>query len=106
MTAQIAGTSLTTPQVWSSLGPSPILSNPSGSSTADYDYGPVIGRVTSLFVDPSDPTGNTVYLGDATGRLWKSANAANATPASVTWSSLLERQLALVVADQVGSADF
>src|SRR5713226_9148716 len=96
-TAQIAGNSLTTAQVWSALGPSPILSNPSGSSTADYDYGPVIGRVTSLYVDPSDATGNTVYLGGATGGLWRTSNAANTTPGSVTWSALLDSQPTLSV---------
>ena len=96
-TAQIAGTSPTTAQVWSPLGPSPILSNPSGSSTADYNYGPVIGRVTSLFVDPSDATGNTVYLGGATGGLWRTTNAASTTPSSVTWSALLDRQPTLSV---------
>ena len=97
-TAQIAGTSPTTPQVWSPLGPSPILSNPSGSSTADYDYGPVIGRVTSLFVDPSDATGNTVYLGGATGGLWRASNAASTTPNNtVTWSALLDSQPTLSV---------
>jgi hypothetical protein len=96
-TAQIAATPLTTAQVWSALGPSPILSNPSGSSTADYDYGPVIGRVTSLFVDPSDATGNTVYLGGATGGLWRTSDAASTTPSGVTWSALLDGQPTLSV---------
>ena len=71
-----AGGSFTTSQTWSLLGPSPILSNLSGSATADYDYGPAVGRVTALFVDPTDATGNTVYLGGATGGLWRSTNAA------------------------------
>ncbi len=93
--AQIA--TLTTPQVWTSLGPSPILSNISGSASANFDYGPVIGRVTSLFVDPSDATGNTVYLGGATGGLWKSTNGASAVPNSVTWSPLLGGQPTLSV---------
>lgn len=96
-TAQIAGAALTPPQVWSPLGPNPILSNPSGSSTADYDYGPVTGRVTSLYVDPSDATGNTVYVGGATGGLWKTSNAASTTAGSVTWSSLLDNQPTLSV---------
>jgi hypothetical protein len=95
-TAQIAGLSQTLAQVWSPLGPNPILSDPSGSSTADYNYGPVIGRVTSLFVDPSDATGNTVYVGGATGGLWRTTNAAS-TPSSVTWSALLDSQPTLSV---------
>ena len=92
-----AGGSSTTSQTWSLLGPSPILSNISGSASADYDYGPVVGRVTSLFVDPADATGNTVYLGGATGGLWRSTNAAAVTPSAVTWSPLLDSQPTLSV---------
>jgi hypothetical protein len=92
-----AGGSFTTSQTWSLIGPSPIVSNLSGSPTADYDYGPVVGRVTSLFVDPTDATGNTVYLGGATGGLWRSTNAAAATPAAVAWSPLLDSQPTLSV---------
>jgi hypothetical protein len=92
-----AGGSFTTAQTWSLLGPSPILSNLTGSSTADYDYGPVVGRVTALFVDPADATGNTVYLGGATGGLWRSTNAAAVTPAGVSWSPLLDGQPTLSV---------
>jgi hypothetical protein len=92
-----AGGSFTTSQTWSLLGPSPIISNLSGSAAAGYDYGPVVGRVTSLFVDPADASGNTVYLGGATGGLWRSTNAAAATPAAVTWSPLLDGQPTLSV---------
>jgi Abnormal spindle-like microcephaly-assoc'd, ASPM-SPD-2-Hydin len=91
------GGSFTTSQTWSLLGPSPIVSNLSGSPTADYDYGPAVGRVTALFVDPTDATGNTVYLGGATGGLWRSTNAAATTASSVTWSPLLDGQPTLSV---------
>jgi len=94
---QPAGGSFTTSQTWSLLGPSPILSNLSGSATADYDYGPVVGRVTALFVDPSDATGNTVYLGGATGGLWRSTSAAATTPTAVMWTPLLDSQPTLSV---------
>jgi len=92
-----AGGSFTTSQTWSLIGPSPILSNLTGSPTADYNYGPVVGRVTALFVDPTDATGNTVYLGGATGGLWRSTNAAAATPSAVTWTPLLDSQPTLSV---------
>ncbi len=39
-------------------------------------YGLVTGRVSSLAVDPSDATGNTLYLGATGGGVWKSTNAA------------------------------
>ncbi len=77
--------------------PSPIVSNLSGSPTADYDYGPAVGRATALFVDPTDATGNTVYLGGATGGLWRSTNAAATIASSVTWSPLLDGQPTLSV---------
>jgi hypothetical protein len=92
-----AGGSFTTSQTWSLLGPSPIVSNLSGSATAAYDYGPAVGRVTALFVDPTDATGNTVYLGGATGGLWRSTNAATTTASGVAWSPLLDGQPTLSV---------
>lgn len=49
----------------------------------------VTGRVTSIAADPSDPTGNTVYLGTTGGGVWKSLNAAGA-PAAVTFTPLTD----------------
>jgi hypothetical protein len=60
-------------QPWQPLGPDQV-------STAAY--GLVTGRVTSIAADPSDPTGNTVYLGTTGGGVWKSTNAAG--PAAST----------------------
>jgi hypothetical protein len=79
---------------WAPLGPAPLLSNASGS-LGEQDYGPVTGRVTAVAVDPSDPTGNTVYIGGAYGGGWKSTNAAAADPAAVTWTPLTDRQATL-----------
>jgi hypothetical protein len=84
-------------QTWNQIGPSPIISNLSGSSTASYDYGPVVGRVISLAVDPGDSSGNTVYVGGATGGLWKSTNAATLNASNITWSPLLDSQPTLSV---------
>lgn len=52
---------------WQPLGPSEVITSA---------YGAVTGRVTSIAADTSDPTGNTVYLGTASGGVWKSVNAA------------------------------
>ncbi len=60
---------LSTP--WQAVGPNQI---------ASLAYGNVTGRITSLALDPSDSTGNTVYLGTTGGGVWKSTNAAG--PAS------------------------
>ena len=32
------------------------------------------GRVTSVAVDPSDPSGNTYYVGTANGGVWKTTD--------------------------------
>ncbi|HEX2971488.1 MAG TPA: proprotein convertase P-domain-containing protein, partial [Tepidisphaeraceae bacterium] len=32
------------------------------------------GRVSAIAVDPSDPSGNTVYVGSASGGIWKTTN--------------------------------
>ena len=52
---------------WQALGP---------ASIASAAYGKVTGRVTSVAIDPSDASGNTVYLGTTGGGVWKSTNAA------------------------------
>ena len=52
-------------------------------------YGPVTGRISSIAADPSDPTGNTVYLGTTGGGVWKSTNAAGAG-ANVSFAPLTD----------------
>jgi subtilisin-like proprotein convertase family protein len=36
--------------------------------------GALAGRITGLALDPSDPTGNTLYLAGASGGVWKTTN--------------------------------
>jgi hypothetical protein len=71
-------TGLTT--AWQPLGPNQV------SSIA---YGSVTGRITSIAIDPQDPTGNTVYLGTTGGGVWKSSNAAGSA-ATVTFAPLTD----------------
>jgi hypothetical protein len=52
---------------WQPVGPNQI---------ASASYGDVTGRVTSIAIDPSDASGNTVYVGTTGGGIWKSTNAA------------------------------
>src|SRR5258708_5171750 len=51
---------------------------PQQTSTANY--GLIAGRILSIAIDPSDATGNTVFVGTTGGGVWKSTNAAG--PAS------------------------
>jgi hypothetical protein len=65
---------------WTAVGPAAVT-NPV--------YGAVTGRVTAIAFDPSDSTGNTVYVGTTGGGVWKSTNAAG--PASaVTFTPLTD----------------
>ena len=55
--------------VWQPLGPSAIISP---------NFGLVTGRVSSMAIDPADPTGNRVFLGTTGGGVWLSQNAGTA----------------------------
>ncbi|MFZ3342732.1 MAG: hypothetical protein WA213_17750, partial [Terriglobales bacterium] len=52
------GPQTTTP--WVPLGPAPLISD-------QNVYGAVAGRVTAVAIDPSDATGNTIYVAGAAG---------------------------------------
>ena len=52
-------------------------------------FGNVTGRITAVAIDPSDPSGNTVYVGTTGGGVWKSTNAAG-PPSSVTFAPLTD----------------
>ena len=65
---------------WQSVGPIQI---------ASQSYGTVTGRVTSIAIDPTDASGNTVYLGTTGGGVWKSIKAAGAA-ASVSFTPLTD----------------
>ena len=62
-------------EIWLPLGPTAVLSQ---------NYGLVTGRITALGLDPSDASGNTLYVGTTGGGLWKSENAAASSNVSFT----------------------
>ena len=51
---------------WTPVGPRQI---------ATHTFGLVTGRVTAIAADPTDSSGNTLYLGTTGGGVWKSTNA-------------------------------
>lgn len=77
---KIASDTQTNPSVWQAVGPPQV-------DTAAWNL--VTGRVTSIAADPSDATGNTVYVGTTGGGVWKSTNAAG-TAASVSFAPLTD----------------
>jgi hypothetical protein len=89
---------------WSFVGPAPTATAAFGSN--QQNYGPAIGRVTAVAVDQGDTTGNTVYIGGASGGLWRTTNAVSAAricdsngvcTANVGWTPLTDGQATLTV---------
>lgn len=70
---------------WTELGPSP---------QTGMEFIQVSGRITTLALDPSDATGNTVYLGAAYGGIWQSTNALSASP---TWTPISDGTPSLAI---------
>ena len=67
--------------LWQPLGPNSVLT--------PY-YGAVSARITSIAFDPSDATGNTVYIGATGGGVWASENAATSNPGNILFSPLTD----------------
>ena len=65
-------------QIWTAVGPASIANG--GSS----------GRVGGLAVDPSDPSGNTVYVAGASGGVWKTNNFLTTDPNGPTYVPLTD----------------
>ena len=62
-------------------------------SDADHrrNLQPRHGRITTIAVDPSDATGNTVLIGGAQGGIWRS------TDAGVTWAAVGDQNASLAM---------
>ena len=71
---------------WQPLGPTAVTS---------ASYGPVTGRVASIAFDPSDASGNQVYIGTTGGGVWVSQNAGASNAAGVVFTPLTDRPAAL-----------
>jgi subtilisin-like proprotein convertase family protein len=67
-----------TRQQWTPVGPASINDQANA------------GRVNAIAVDPSDPSGNTVYAGGATGGVWKTTNFLTTDPKGPSWQPLTD----------------
>jgi large repetitive protein len=65
-------------QTWTSVGPASINGNS------------VSSRIGGLAVDPSDPSGNTVYVAGASGGVWKTTNFLTTSSAGPTYIPLTD----------------
>jgi hypothetical protein len=79
--AQAQGSAL-----WLPLGPAAVQSQ---------NFGLVSGRVSALALEPSDATGNTLYVGTTGGGVWRSQNAATSDAANVSFVALTDNLPAL-----------
>ncbi|UWZ86218.1 choice-of-anchor D domain-containing protein [Occallatibacter riparius] len=66
---------------WEPLGPKAVIT--------PY-FGLVTGRVSTLALDPSDTTGNTLYAGTTGGGVWLSTNAATGDATKVRFTALTD----------------
>jgi len=66
---------------WQPLGPTAVLTP---------NYGLVTGRVSALALDPSDSTGNCLYLGTTGGGVWLAQNAATSSASSIVFTPLTD----------------
>ncbi len=57
---------------------------------ATPSYGLVSGRISALALDPSDATGNHLYVGTTGGGVWAAQNAATSNAAQVVFSPLTD----------------
>ncbi len=71
---------------WQALGPTAVQT-PS--------FGLVTGRVAALALDPSDATGNRLYVGTTGGGVWVANNAAVSTPSTIVFTPLTDTLAAL-----------
>ena len=62
---------------WTAVGPASIGGGAADAGDPESTSGGAAGRVGGLAVDPSDPSGNTVYVGGASGGIWKTTDFLN-----------------------------
>ena len=54
----------------------------------------VAGRINAIAVDPSDPSGNTVFVAAASGRIWKTTNFLTTAASGPSYVPLIENSSA------------
>jgi hypothetical protein len=68
---------------WTAVGPA-------GVTVTAGQKGTFAGADSSVVVDPSDSSGNTVYIGSATGGIWKTTNFLTNNPGGPTYQPLTD----------------
>ena len=76
-----SGSSSASVPTWQPLGPANVVTP---------DFGAVTGRVTALALDPSDATGNRLYVGTTGGGVWVAQNAGTSNTPSIVFTPLTD----------------
>lgn len=80
-TLSVEAANTSTVPAWQPIGPMAVQSP---------DFGLVTGRVAALALDPSDTTGNRLYLGTTGGGVWVAQNAGTSNASTVVFTALTD----------------
>jgi subtilisin-like proprotein convertase family protein len=69
---------------WTPVGPAGIGAKGEGLNAE------ISGQISAIAVDPADPSGNTVYVGAASGGIWKSTDFLTTSPTGPTYVPLTD----------------
>ncbi len=69
---------------WTAVGPA------SENAPGEGLNGANAGQVSSVAIDPSDPSGNTAFAAGASGGVWKTTNFLTTNPTGPTWVPLTD----------------
>jgi photosystem II stability/assembly factor-like uncharacterized protein len=78
------------PSNWTNLGPQPVTNSAGGSNFGNPS---ATGRVTAIAVDPTttNTSSQVIYLGAATGGVWKSTNG------GTSWTTIFDQNNSLAI---------
>jgi photosystem II stability/assembly factor-like uncharacterized protein len=78
------------PANWTNIGPQPVTDS---TGSANFGNPTVTGRVTAIAVDPTttNPASQIVYLGAATGGVWKSTDGGS------SWNTIFDQNDSLAI---------
>lgn len=77
-----------TQQVWTPVGPASAAAV--DVLTGGENLRSNAGRVTAITIDPTDPSGNTVFAAGASGGVWKTSNFLTRDPGGPIWVPLTD----------------
>ncbi len=84
----LAPTNPQSSNTWTAVGPASAAQTSVPSPTNAVTSAGFAGSATAVAIDPSDPSGNTVYVAAASGGIWKTTNFLTTNPSGPTYIPL------------------